>query len=108
MERALHEVEERYLDHHRAMGHSEQTITHYKDSFRLLHKWIEATSRSLRSAAIDQAEAPATTVHPRNDRLMMCGKSIACFAYQEPRMPGYSLHGGRACKGETRRPKPTV
>ena len=45
MERPLLEVEARYLDHHRALWHSEQTITHYRDSFRLLHKWIEATSR---------------------------------------------------------------
>jgi site-specific recombinase XerD len=52
MERALLEVEERYLDHHRALGHSEQTITHYRVSFRLLHKWIEATSREMNTGSL--------------------------------------------------------
>jgi hypothetical protein len=32
LERALSEVEERYLDHHRALGQSEPTVTHCKDS----------------------------------------------------------------------------
>lgn len=45
MEKPLSEVIDRYIDHHKALGHSEQTITHYKDSFRLLGKWIESTSR---------------------------------------------------------------
>lgn len=52
MEKTLDEVEARYLDHHRALGHSDATITHYKDSFRLLHKWIEATSRELDTGSL--------------------------------------------------------
>lgn len=52
MERKLTDVEARYLDYHRALGHSTATITHYKDSFRLLHNWIEATSREMDTGSL--------------------------------------------------------
>jgi site-specific recombinase XerD len=59
MARPLSDVEERYLDYHRALGHSPKTIHHYQDTFRLLHKWLDDTNRtsdtgSLTTASLEQ------------------------------------------------------
>ena len=39
---ALSELEEQYLAHHRALGHSEKTVTHYRNSFAAFDRFLAA------------------------------------------------------------------
>jgi site-specific recombinase XerD len=52
---ALGELEQHYLAHHRALGHSEKTINHYECSFLLLHKFLEETNKPLESSSLTTA-----------------------------------------------------
>lgn len=36
----LHELEERYLAHHRALGHSEKTVIHYRNTFLCFDRFL--------------------------------------------------------------------
>ena len=39
-------LQEQYLHRHGALGHSPKTISHYRDTFRLLERFIEETGKA--------------------------------------------------------------
>lgn len=39
-------LQEQYLHHHGALGHSPKTISHYQDTFRLLERFVEETGKA--------------------------------------------------------------
>jgi site-specific recombinase XerD len=45
-------LEDSYLDHHRALGHSSKTVDHYQQSFRLFRRFVEETNRAADASAL--------------------------------------------------------
>ncbi|MDP9359805.1 MAG: tyrosine-type recombinase/integrase [Chloroflexota bacterium] len=55
----LNTLETRYLDHHRARNHSPRTIERYRETFRDLHRFLEATGRPTDSSVLTGADLSA-------------------------------------------------
>ncbi|MDP9472169.1 MAG: hypothetical protein M3Q71_16125, partial [Chloroflexota bacterium] len=55
----LDTLETRYLDHHRARNHSPKTIERYRETFRDLHRFLEATDRPPDSSVLTGADLSA-------------------------------------------------
>ncbi len=55
----LDSLESRYLDHHRARNHSPKTIDRYAETFRDLHRFLEATGRPADSSVLTGADLSA-------------------------------------------------
>ncbi len=55
----LNTLEARYLNHHRARNHSPKTIERYAESFRDLHRFLEATGRPADSSVLTSADLTA-------------------------------------------------
>jgi site-specific recombinase XerD len=51
----LADLEHQYLDHHRALGHSPQTIAHYTNTFISFHKFLDATGTPATSESLTTA-----------------------------------------------------
>lgn len=48
-------IQEQYLLYHGAMGHSEKTISHYQDTFRLLERFVEETGKTATTGLLTTA-----------------------------------------------------
>jgi site-specific recombinase XerD len=56
MDEPLLELQQRYIDRHKALGHSVKTQRHYQDSFDVLNKWIEATGKPMDTSVLTSAQ----------------------------------------------------
>lgn len=58
----LSALQEQYLLHHGAMGHSPKTISHYQDTFRLLERFLEESGKPATTSLMTTANMNALAI----------------------------------------------
>ncbi|MGH2561418.1 MAG: tyrosine-type recombinase/integrase [Thermomicrobiales bacterium] len=57
--RTLETLQAQYLSHHRALGHSEKTVSHYQESFKLLNRFLTEAGHASSTEALTTATMTA-------------------------------------------------